>query len=91
MEKDLKIILNKLLTRDNIAELCRITETMINNRKENVFDYRDNEITERKDMPISVREYNKELILLDENILKILISLKKEIKKNKYEVYGLYE
>ena len=88
MEKDLKIILNKLLTRDNIAELCRITETMINNRKENVFDYSGNEITERKDMPISVREYNKELILLDENILKILISLKKEIKKNKYEVYG---
>ena len=42
-------------------------------------------------MPISVREYNKELILLDENILKILISLKNEIKKNKYEVYGLYE
>ena len=88
MEKDLKIILNKLLTRDNIAELCRITETMINNRKENVFDYSGNEITERKDIPISVREYNKELILLDENILKILISLKKEIKKNKYEVYG---
>ena len=35
-------------------------------------------------MPISVREYNKELILLDENILNILISLKNEIKKNKY-------
>ena len=53
---------------------------MQNNRKENVFDYSGNEITERKDIPISVRKYNKELILLDENILKILISLK-EVKQ----------
>ena len=79
-------LLNQLLTRDNIAELCRVCETMIENRRINTYDIDEQE---REDIPQTVREYNKELMKLDCNILKILIDVKKELKKAKYDVYGV--
>ena len=79
-------LLNQLLTRDNIAELCRVCETMINSRRINTYNI---DGQEREDIPQTVREYNKELMKLDCNILKILIDIKKELKKEKYDVYGI--
>ena len=81
-------LLNQLLTRDNIAELCRICETMIYSRRINTYNTDEQE---RKGIPQTVREYNKELMKVDCNIFKILIDVKKELKKAKYNVYGVKE
>lgn len=68
----MKKLINKLITRENVAELCRLVEGIKLERMAMIND---------EDMPKTVIEYNSDLMKLDENILKILIDIKKELKK----------
>ncbi len=65
-------LINKLITRENVAELCRLVESIKLERMAMIND---------EDIPKTVIEYNLELMELDENILKLLINIKKELKK----------
>ena len=65
-------LIKQLITRENVAELCRLVEGIKLERMAMIND---------EDMPKTVIEYNSDLMKLDENILKILINIKKELKK----------
>lgn len=65
-------LIKQLITRDKIAELCRLVETIKLERMSMVSD---------ENMPQSVVEYNENLMNLDEEILELLIKIKMELKK----------
>lgn len=80
-----KELITELLTRENVAEIIRSLESMKHKYMFNTYELTEKGevIKERKDIPETVKEYNKELMLLDEEILKILFKIKTELKKQK--------